>query len=122
MALQENHDNQTGNQENQSGRTRTSNRGFASMDPAQQREIASKGGKAAHKSGNAHEFNSDEARIAGRKGGEAISKNRQHMAEIGRRGGEASGGIRNSNHPNPEAEPSDRENEGPGASNRSGQE
>lgn len=41
------------------------NRGFASMDPDKQREIASEGGKAAHASGNAHEFNSQEAREAG---------------------------------------------------------
>lgn len=47
------------------------NRGFASMDKDKQREIASKGGKAAHESGNAHEFTSEEARIAGRKGGQA---------------------------------------------------
>jgi general stress protein YciG len=46
-----------------------SNRGFAAMDEEKQREIASKGGKAAHESGNAHEFNSDEAREAGKKGG-----------------------------------------------------
>lgn len=47
-------------------------RGFAGMDPQKQREIASKGGKAAHESGNAHEFRegSDEAREAGRKGGQ----------------------------------------------------
>jgi general stress protein YciG len=43
----------------------TSNRGFASMDPQKQREIASEGGKAAHASGNAHEFTSEEARRAG---------------------------------------------------------
>lgn len=49
----------------------TSKRGFASMDEQKQREIASKGGKAAHAKGTAHEFNSDEAREAGRKGGEA---------------------------------------------------
>jgi general stress protein YciG len=42
-----------------------SNRGFASMDPEKQREIASEGGKAAHASGNAHEFTSEEARRAG---------------------------------------------------------
>ena len=48
-------------------------RGFAGMDPAQQREIASEGGRAAHASGHAHEFTSDEARAAGRKGGEARS-------------------------------------------------
>jgi hypothetical protein len=43
----------------------TSNRGFASMDPARQREIAAEGGRAAHASGNAHEFTSEEARKAG---------------------------------------------------------
>jgi len=43
----------------------TSNRGFASMDPQKQREIASEGGRAAHASGNAHEFTSEEARKAG---------------------------------------------------------
>lgn len=46
-------------------------RGFASMDPEKQREIASKGGKAAHAKGTAHEFSSEEARKAGRKGGQA---------------------------------------------------
>ena len=53
----------------------TSNRGFASMDPQRQREIASEGGRAAHASGNAHEFTSEEARAAGRKGGESRGKN-----------------------------------------------
>ncbi len=48
-----------------------SNRGFASMDDEKQREIASKGGKAAHEKGTAHEFTSEEAAEAGRKGGEA---------------------------------------------------
>lgn len=43
----------------------TSNRGFASMDPERQREIASEGGKAAHEKGTAHEFTSEEARRAG---------------------------------------------------------
>jgi len=51
-------------------------RGFAGMDPAKQREIASKGGKAAHRSGNAHEWSSKEAREAGRKGGQASGGNR----------------------------------------------
>jgi general stress protein YciG len=41
--------------------------GFAALDPQRQREIASMGGKAAHASGRAHEFNTDEARAAGRK-------------------------------------------------------
>ena len=46
-------------------------RGFASMDPEKQRSIASKGGKAAHEKGHAHEWTVDEAREAGRKGGAA---------------------------------------------------
>lgn len=66
-------------------------RGFASMDPSRQREIASKGGRAAHAKGTAHEWSSDEARVAGRKGGEAVSRDRAHMAQIGREGGEARG-------------------------------
>ena len=68
-----------------------SNRGFASMDPAKQREIASKGGRAAHEKGTAHQFSANEAREAGRKGGGAVSQDRQHMAEIGRIGGQARG-------------------------------
>lgn len=68
----------------------TSNRGFASMDEEKQREIASKGGHAAHEKGTAHEFTSEEAREAGRKGGEAVSQDREHMAEIGREGGKHS--------------------------------
>jgi general stress protein YciG len=70
----------------------TSNRGFASMDRQRQREIASLGGRAAHQRGTAHEFDSAEAREAGRKGGEAVSQNREHMARIGRKGGENSRG------------------------------
>lgn len=46
-------------------------RGFAAMDRERVREIASKGGKAAHAAGTAHQFTSDEARVAGRKGGMA---------------------------------------------------
>lgn len=68
----------------------TSNRGFASMDPEKQREIASKGGKAAHEKGTAHEFTSEEAKEAGRKGGESVSQDREHMSEIGREGGKKS--------------------------------
>ena len=71
-----------------------SNRGFASMDRSKQREIASKGGRAAHQKGTAHEFDSGEARAAGRKGGVTVSRNREHMAAIGRRGGEARGANR----------------------------
>ncbi|HEY6462330.1 MAG TPA: KGG domain-containing protein [Polyangiaceae bacterium] len=71
-----------------------SSRGFASMDLTKQREIASKGGKAAHAQGRAHEFTADEARNAGRKGGEAVSRDRAHMAAIGRAGGQARGRTR----------------------------
>ena len=86
-------DDVTRNNGQGSARTR-SNRGFASMDRSKQREIASKGGKAAHAKGTAHEFDSGEAREAGRKGGVAVSRNREHMAAIGRRGGEARGQAR----------------------------
>ena len=65
----------------------TSRRGFASMDPDKQKMIASKGGRAAHAKGTAHEFTPEEARAAGRKGGMVVSQNREHMATIGREGG-----------------------------------
>src|SRR5229473_378751 len=67
----------------------TSSRGFASMNREKQREIARKGGKAAHEKGTAHQFTSDEAREAGRKGGQVVSQHREHMVEIGRNGGRA---------------------------------
>ena len=54
-----------GNKQSGSKGSGTSNRGFASMDPERQREIASEGGKAAHEKGTAHEFTSEEARRAG---------------------------------------------------------
>jgi uncharacterized protein len=54
-------------------------RGFASMDRQKQREIASKGGKAAHAKGTAHEWTSEEAREAGRKGGMASHRRRKEM-------------------------------------------
>lgn len=78
------------NREESSGR-RTSNRGFAAMDPEKQRRIASEGGRAAHRQGVAHEWSRDEARAAGRKGGQIVSRNREHMSEIGRKGGQSSG-------------------------------
>jgi hypothetical protein len=67
----------------QSAAKGNSSRGFASMDPARQREIASEGGKVAHERGTAHEFNSEEARRAGskshgtRQGGSAGSSQAQ---------------------------------------------
>lgn len=59
----------------------TSNRGFASMDANKQREIASKGGRAAHQKGTAHQWSSDEARAAGRKGGVSRSNNLNARAQ-----------------------------------------
>lgn len=78
----------------------TKSRGFASMDEQTKREIARRGGRAAHAKGTAHEFSTEEAREAGRKGGLAVSQNRAHMAAIGRKGGLESGG-RNRGHGNP---------------------
>jgi hypothetical protein len=63
-------------------------RGFASMDRQKQREIASKGGKAAHAKGTAHEWTSEEAREAGRKGGMASHRRRQEGAGPDEDGGE----------------------------------
>jgi general stress protein YciG len=71
-----------------------SNRGFAGMDAEKQRQIASKGGKAAHAKGTAHKFTPAEAREAGRKGGQAAhQKGTAHeftpeeAREAGRKGG-----------------------------------
>lgn len=58
-------------EENKTEERRPRRRGFAAMDRDRVREIASKGGKAAHAAGTAHQFSSDEARVAGRKGGMA---------------------------------------------------
>ena len=60
-----------GQEERTVNETRKERRGFASMSSDKQREIASKGGRAAHQKGTAHEWSSDEAREAGRKGGMA---------------------------------------------------
>lgn len=88
-----------------------SHRGFAAMPPEKQREIASKGGKAAHESGRAHEFTSEEAAEAGRKGGKAAHQSgRAHeftseeAAEAGRKGGHASQGARRQRAQNDEFE------------------
>jgi general stress protein YciG len=77
-----------------------SRRGFAAMVPAKQREIASKGGKAAHEMGRAHEFTPEQAREAGRKGGlrahqrgTAHEFTPQEAREAGRKGGMSSDGA-----------------------------
>jgi len=59
----------------------TEDRGFASMERIKQREIASKGGKAAHQKGTAHEWTSEEAREAGRKGGMASHRRKQEQQD-----------------------------------------
>ena len=71
-------------------------RGFASLDRGKQREIASKGGKAAHQKGTAHEWTSEEAREAGRKGGMASHRRKQEQsAPVAGSDEEAIGGISN---------------------------
>lgn len=62
--------------------------GFAAMSEVEHRQIASKGGRAAHEKGTAHKFTPDEATAAGKKGGAKIAEDRQHMADIGKKGGE----------------------------------
>ena len=74
------------------------------MDRARQREIASKGGKAAHQKGTAHEWTSEEARDAGRKGG--LASHRRRREQKGSQegdGGELVGAGSGNNH-NPESE------------------
>lgn len=81
--------------------TQGSNRGFAAMDQDKQRKIASKGGKAAHEKGTAHEFSSQQAAEAGSKGGKAAHAkgtahefSSQEAAAAGRKGGLSSHGGR----------------------------
>src|ERR1700748_3855397 len=65
-------------------------RGFASMDKDKQRAIASKGGRAAHEKGTAHEFNSHEASMAAKKGherGTAHEFTAEEARVAGRKGG-----------------------------------
>lgn len=74
-----------GNKQSGSKGSGTSSRGFASMDPERQREIASEGGKAAHEKGTAHEFTSEEARRAG-----SMSHGNRQSANASTRAGGAS--------------------------------
>jgi general stress protein YciG len=76
---------------------RASRRGFAAMDPQRQREIASRGGRAAHQKGTAHQFTTEEARAAGSKGGQVAHRkgtahefDSEEAREAGRKGGQAS--------------------------------
>jgi uncharacterized protein len=61
---------------------RKERRGFASMSAEKQREIASKGGRAAHQKGTAHEWTSEEARTAGRKGGQVSRGGRGKLVDV----------------------------------------
>jgi len=61
---------------------RKARRGFASMSAEKQREIASKGGRAAHAKGTAHEWSAEEARRAGRKGGQASRGGRGKLPSV----------------------------------------
>ncbi|GAA4333023.1 KGG domain-containing protein [Flaviaesturariibacter amylovorans] len=75
-----------GNQQNSGSERKRSNRGFAAMSPERQREIASKGGRAAHEQGVAHQWTSEEAREAGRKGGMNSRGGRRQQNERGQEG------------------------------------
>ncbi|CAN7179340.1 KGG domain-containing protein [Pseudoduganella sp. LjRoot289] len=96
---QDNKGNQGGNQggSKQSGsqgsskQSDTSNRGFASMDPERQREIASEGGRAAHEKGTAHEFTSEEARRAGSMSHKNDQNSQSSSGSSGSRGGSSGG-------------------------------
>ena len=101
--------NANGSTNSTNGNGSKSKRGFASMDVSRQREIASKGGRAAHAKGTAHEWSSDEARVAGQKGGIAVSRDRAHMAAIGREGGESRSRASRSARENGRGMSSDRE-------------
>jgi len=88
-----------------------SRRGFAAMEAVKQREIASRGGKAAHEKGTAHEFSSDEARQAGRKGGEAAHRRGtaheftpEEARIAGRKGGKARRSAQKNSPPEPPGE------------------
>jgi general stress protein YciG len=80
MQNAENGRNESGARRREGGVTKE-RRGFASMSPEKQREIASKGGRAAHEKGTAHEWTSEEARSAGRKGGQISRGGRGRLAE-----------------------------------------
>ena len=82
MATSKEGNKQSGSRSAQGGGT--SNRGFASMDPERQRQIASEGGKAAHQKGTAHEFTPEEARRAG-----SMSHGNRQAAQAGSRSGSA---------------------------------
>jgi len=82
-ALSERESNMNDLEQARNAGERRERRGFASMSPEKQREIASKGGRAAHQKGTAHEWTSEEARSAGRKGGQISRGGRGRLVEGG---------------------------------------
>jgi hypothetical protein len=94
----------------------TSKRGFASMDPAQQREIAAEGGRAAHEKGTAHEFTSEEARRAG----SMSHKNDGRSSQSSSSAGASRGGKKANEGSDEEEDDSGDDNKGGRGSSRSG--
>jgi general stress protein YciG len=70
-----------------------STRGFASFSGERVKELASKGGKEAHRLGRGHQWTTEQAREAGRKGGAAVAARKGHMSAIGRKGGAVSAAM-----------------------------
>jgi general stress protein YciG len=97
---------------NEKGESR--GRGFAGMDPVRQRQISSQGGKAAHQKGTAHEFDSEEAREAGRKGG-MVSGGRRRLREQPSHAGEKPVEREAESERENESGPTGAEREGEGA-------
>ncbi|MBF9266087.1 KGG domain-containing protein [Paracidovorax cattleyae] len=87
-----------GNQGNQGSQGGGSGRGFAGMDPERQREIAAEGGRAAHASGNAYEFNSGEARRAGSMSHGGGNNNQQNSSGSSQNSGGTRGGGSSEQH------------------------
>ena len=74
---------ESSNEQGQMVERQKSRRGFAAMDPEKQKQIASEGGRAAHRQGVAHEWTADEAREAGRKGGQNSRGSRNRDSRSG---------------------------------------
>ena len=107
MATNQSHqrDTKPGQEDTHKAKDGNASKGFASMEPERQREIASAGGKAAHAKGVAHEFTSDEARAAGSKGGKIAHERgtaheftSEEAREAGKKGGQHSHSGDKSSH------------------------
>jgi uncharacterized protein len=111
-----NQDNPGSKQGSQGGskQSDTSKRGFASMDPDQQREIASEGGRAAHEKGTAHEFTTEEARRAG----SMSHKNDQGNKQSSTSGGASRSGGSSQSATREETERNDRSGNRSGGGNK----